>query len=236
MHLSNANKALLITILLSSSVVLMAFNLHLKKKNKLAAETFYEVLPEDYVLEEQQQDLDEILESLDKVLATNKAFNETKTYEKLDDNEFEETMEKLKNRNADSDDDSEQKSYEPAEEVNDANFDEINDIISKRSQKNRGSEGANRNSTMSYSLIDRDLLNNPTPIYLCERGGKIVINITVNSDGVVQDASYNAAASSSDNGCLIDHAIEYAQAAQFSTDLAKESQIGTITFFFRGKL
>jgi len=234
-HLSDAHKALLITILLSSSVVLMAFNMHLQKKNELAAETYYEVLPEDYVLEEEQEKLDDILESLDKVLATNKAFNESKTYEKLDENDFEETMEKLQNRNADSGDDLEDKTYETSQnESGNENFDEINDIISKRSQKNRGSEGSNKNSTMSYSLVNRELLNNPTPIYLCERGGKIVINIEVDSDGVVTDAKHNAAASSSNNGCLIDHAIEYAQAAQFSAD-SKALQIGTITFFFRGK-
>ena len=86
---------------------------------------------------------------------------------------------------------------------------------------------------MSYSLVDRKLLNNPTPIYLCENGGKIVVNITVNGKGEVTDAYINSA-SKSTNECLTEHAIEYAHQAIFDSS-AKASQLGTITFFFIGK-
>ena len=41
--------------------------------------------------------------------------------------------------------------------------------------------------------------------------------------------------SSSENGCLIDHALEYAKASKFNRDPKKASQIGTITFLFQGK-
>ena len=86
---------------------------------------------------------------------------------------------------------------------------------------------------MSYSLVDRKLLNNPTPIYLCEKGGKIVVNITVNAGGEVTDAYINSSSLSS-NECLTDHAIEYAKQALFNS-ASKASQLGTITFFFIGK-
>ena len=228
MKLSNANKALIITILLASSIVLMAFSFHIKKKNELVAETYYEFLEEDDFFEE-KEDLAEILESFDN-LKTNKAFNETKSYEDYEDDDFKETMERLKNRNA-NDEAYEAKSFEPSDNLSeDSEFSEINDIIEKRTN----TKTANKNSTISYSLVGRDLLNNPTPIYLCENGGKIVVSIKVAPDGKVIDAQYNNA-STSENGCLIDHALEYAKSARFSSDASKASQLGSISFVFKGK-
>ena len=109
-------------------------------------------------------------------------------------------------------------------------FDDINDIINKQENK----DNSNENSSMSYSLVDRTHDFLPTPIYLCEYGGKIVINITVDGNGIVTDAYVNSS-SSSTNGCLIDHALEYAKASQFSSDPSKPSQLGSISFLFRGK-
>ena len=227
MRLSNAHKALLITILLAMSVVLMAFSFHIKKKHKLMAETFYEFIEEEDEFFEEQEELAEILESFDD-LTTNKAFNESRNPEDFKDEEFNETMERLQGRNANNET-YEAKSFEPVDDTNGSeSFDEINKIIEKRSNNN-----ANPKSTMSYSLVGRDLLNNPTPIYLCEYGGKVVISIKVNQKGNVTEATYNNA-STSNNGCLIDHALEYAKAARFSSG-SQTTQIGTITFVFKGK-
>ena len=74
----------------------------------------------------------------------------------------------------------------------------------------------------------------PTPVYLCEFGGKVVINITVDRNGNVIDAYVNSSSISS-NGCLIDSALEYAKASSFNSDNNKPSQLGTITFYFKGK-
>lgn len=71
------------------------------------------------------------------------------------------------------------------------------------------------------------------PRYLCETGGKIVVNITVNEKGIVTDASINGSSNSS-NQCLINRALEYAKEALFDTS-SKTKQIGTITFMFKGK-
>ena len=87
---------------------------------------------------------------------------------------------------------------------------------------------------MSYSLVNRTDIYLPTPIYLCETGGKIVVNIAVNSEGSVTEAYINGS-SASTNECLQEHALEYAREAIFSKDASKNSQIGTITFLFRGK-
>jgi len=87
---------------------------------------------------------------------------------------------------------------------------------------------------MSYSLVDRTDIYLPTPIYLCEYGGKIVVNITVNANGDVTDA-YTNTSSTSTNECLIESAIEYAKEAKFNASPNKKSQIGSITFNFIGK-
>ena len=87
---------------------------------------------------------------------------------------------------------------------------------------------------MHYSLVNRTHKFLPTPIYLCETGGKIVVNITGNSTGKGTQASINEVASV-DNQCLKDHAIEYANEARFNQDTSKKSQLGSITFYFEGK-
>lgn len=247
MSVSNTYKALIITLLLSTIVIFLGFTIHIKKQSKLVAETFYEMDTET-VEEEQKEALDDILKSLDNLLstpATNQAFNETKTYEndKTVDEAFEEQMDAIKNRT----------SIEELKAANQANndvltasnsgsnkekssaFGNINDIVSKRLESQKNAENsANKNSSVSYSLVDRMHTFLPTPIYLCEQGGKIVVNITVNHEGNVIDAYINASSSSA-NGCLIDHALEYAKESKFTRDPKKASQLGTITFLFRGK-
>lgn len=225
----DAHKALIITILISSTIVLLAFSVHIKRRSALVAETYFEIDAEDY-FEEEKEDLEEIIKSIDQ-LTTNQAFNETKEFEELDDAEFEKRLEEIRNRI-----NSEPPRPEPKPQENDPSsdenpaFDEINDLINK--QKNR--DVTNKNSSISYSLVDRTHDYLPTPVYLCEFGGKIVVNIVVDSDGIVTDAYVNNS-SSSTNGCLIDHALEYARASQFNSDPSKPSQLGTITFLFRGK-
>lgn len=240
MHLNDSNKALLITILLSATVLLMTFNVHLKKKNQLIAETFFEIIPGE---EPEIEELEDIIESLDDVMSTNKAFNETKKYEDFQDEEFKNTLEKIRNRDSrdldisdepDSQTNSQEQSRDDLE-----SYEEINSVIAKRSQNERSpasnQDGRIRNSTISYSLVNREAEYLPPPIYLCERGGKIVISIEVDMAGNVISAQYNNA-SSSKNQCLIDHAIEYALESKFNPDQSRFKQLGTITFMFQGKL
>lgn len=242
---SSTYKALIFTTLLSSAVVYLGFIVHIKKKSELVAETYYELEPES-ISEEEKEELEDILKSLDNLLSTpstNQAYNETKDYEnqELDDQEFEEQMEAIKNRatvediKAATQENSVSKaSRNESDNDNSSAFDNINSIVNKRSENQKEEPSANKSSSMSYSLVDRTHTFLPTPIYLCELGGKIVINITVDHKGNVIDTFYNNT-SSSDNGCLIDHALEYAKAAKFNSDKTKASQIGTITFYFKGK-
>jgi hypothetical protein len=239
-------KALIFTTLLSTAVVYLGFIVHIKKQSKLVAETYYELEPET-ITEEEKEELEDILKSLDNLLSTtpstNKAYNETQEYEneQLNDQEFEEQMDAIKNRStvedikaANQENSTLTASRSKSDDDKSSSFSNINDIVNKRSENQKEQTSANKNSSISYSLVDRTHRYLPTPIYLCEQGGKIVINITVDSGGNVTDAYYNNA-STSDNGCLIDHAMEYAKAAKFNGDAVKASQLGSITFHFKGK-
>lgn len=243
---SNTYKALIATTLVSTLVLYLGFTIHIKKKSELVAETYYEVDHEP-IEEETVEELEEILKSLDDLLskpATNQAFNETRDYENeaLNDKAFEEQMEAIKNRTSIEELKASQESNyltaasSSSNKDNSSAFGNINDIVNKRleTQKEAVSGGANKNSTLSYSLVDRTHTFLPTPIYLCETGGKIVVNITVDSEGNVVDAYINSS-SSSENGCLIDHALEYAKASKFTSNPKKATQLGTITFLFQGK-
>ena len=61
-----------------------------------------------------------------------------------------------------------------------------------------------------------------------------MVNITVDNNGYVTEASFNDKSSGTDNGCLVDNAIAYALKARFSPD-SKAAQIGTITYLFQSK-
>ncbi len=96
-------------------------------------------------------------------------------------------------------------------------------------------KGGNRNTTISYQLVNRSAMELPNPVYTCDGFGKVVININVNATGRVEKISYNKGASTTANQCLIDSALEYAAQARFSTDASKDQQMGTITFNFPGQ-
>lgn len=91
-----------------------------------------------------------------------------------------------------------------------------------------------KRTSISYSLVERNAYTLPPPIYTCIEGGKVVINIKVDSGGTVTEASFNEKSSGTNNGCLVDNAIQYALKAQFNPS-SKSSQIGTITYLFQSK-
>ncbi|NKI26164.1 energy transducer TonB [Arenibacter sp. 6A1] len=93
---------------------------------------------------------------------------------------------------------------------------------------------ARKNTSVSYSLVDRTHLSLPIPIYTCIEGGKVVINIIVDPTGKVLEAEVNKKSSNTLNGCLVDNAIAYALKSKF-TNGAKASQKGTITYLFQSK-
>ncbi|WP_238987247.1 hypothetical protein [Confluentibacter flavum] len=241
MNLTDQHKALLITFFLTGTVVLSVFNFNLKQRGELASESYYEMEPEKELTEEDVKIL-EALEKLNNTKAeTNSAFNETadnkqfaqayKTIAPPEDYEYNKPSED--NDDGDGDNSSavsEQKPLKPAVNKEDlSSFSKVNDLLKKQQ-----TESVNTKSTISFSLVDRKKVYIPIPVYLCEVDGKIVINITVNDKGNVIDTYLNNS-STSNNDCLIGHALEYAKNSQFSADPSKKTQVGSITFYFIGK-
>lgn len=237
------HKAALITSLLTGTLVLALFAIQIKQKHNRIAENFYDVEAEHQFLEDK-----DLLETLNNA-TTNKAFNE--------DLEFKEMMRNFKSV---SSDDFERTTKALAEAKANAIVEETSHIsesftstnayalntketeayknlqqqLNKRLENKKvAAEHAKRKSTLTYALKGRVMLNYDVPIYLCENGGKIVVNIAVNNHGIVTEASINGS-SNSNNQCLVDHAIAYAKDIPFDTS-TKTRQIGTITFLFKGK-
>jgi len=202
------------------------------------AETYYEMEPEKELTEEEIKIL-EALENLNNAKAeTNAAFNETQQSKR-----FAEAYKVIappedyvpKSRDLEGDNNEAYKkaiedfSESKVDNEELSSFDKVKDLLDQK--KNIGN---NAKSTISFSLINREKVYIPIPVYLCEVDGKIIINITVNNNGDVVDA-YTNSNSTSSNECLIKHALEYAKSSRFSSDPLKKSQVGTITFNFIGK-
>lgn len=236
MNLSDQHKALLITLLISGTVILSVFNLSIKKQREFASESYYELEPEKELTKEEIK----ILEALEKLnnskAETNEAFNEAQKSK-----HFAQAYKTIappedyvpKHTNTSKNQDIARKTYDIPEDskLNSEalnTFSKVNDLLKQQQS------GNNAKSSIRFSLKNRKKTHIPIPVYLCEVDGKIVVNITVNSMGNVIDAYVNTS-STSNNECLIEHAIDYAKQSQFSADASKETQIGSITFFFIGK-
>lgn len=87
-------------------------------------------------------------------------------------------------------------------------------------------------SSVSYKLKDRYQRYLPIPVFKCEFGGKVVVNIVVNRKGSVLKAEIVEAESQQDD-CLREVAVDAALRSRFNEDnKAPERQSGTITYHF----
>jgi hypothetical protein len=85
---------------------------------------------------------------------------------------------------------------------------------------------------ITVNLPNRDIRRQDVPVYRCESGGVIVIQIMVDQMGNVINAVYSNDSGSKDE-CLVEEAIKYSYRFLFSADLSAEPrQRGTITFEF----
>lgn len=237
------NKAAIITFLTTGTVVLAMFSIQLKQQGDLITESYYLIEPEPELTEEELQKIEDLTGS-----STNKAFNEDQEYKDMvrnfktvSANDFERTTKALEE--AKTNDLQEETDLSQSYANNNAyalNSDEtqsyksLQEKLNKRKENQKvAAEHAKAKSTLTYSLKGRVMQDYDIPRYLCETGGKIVVSITVNQNGNVTEATINGS-SNSNNQCLVSRALEYAKEVQFNSS-TKTSQIGTITFLFRGK-
>ncbi len=241
MHFNRSQLSLLITFFSMSLVILLLYNIHLGGQKE-----------DEYVIELSlmDEDLEKIIEKEEKMLEemaktdpikSHMAFNETakpsygnpeplKTLEELmaEKEASTESNEPVDHLNSESD-------YVASLKELAKKREETKQLLGeKEAKKEEMTNFAKRNTSVSYSLVNRNNLDLPIPIYTCIKGGRIVINIEVDALGYVIEANVNEKSSSTLNGCLVDNAIEYALKARFNSS-NKTSQKGTITYLFQGK-
>lgn len=233
------HKALIITVLSMSILLLLLYNIHLRPSSKNLEGTLVElehlVQEEETPQEELEQEEPKTTQRNQSNVRTHQAFNQ-ETQER--ESNFEERLNEIFQRNSaqqEEQSDSETESSEgnsplPTPEDQQQERSDGDGTSSEVSHQT----GSIRNSSISFSLVGRIARDIPNPVYTCDVSGKIVVNITVDDEGSVIKTVINKSSSNSSNQCLEEKALEYASQARFSPRPGRDKQIGTITYFFQG--
>lgn len=232
------HKALIITVLFCSVLILGLYNFNLSQKRKIQREMLVEL--EEYAeTEESEEEIPEEEAEPETQInqnspETHRAFNENQEAREENFNrELDEIFEKTSAEQ-------EENSASETESSTEGTF--ATNSKSKTKERSDGDDssknvstqsGSLRNSSISFSLRGRNAISIPNPIYTCDLPGKIVVNITVNSEGRVIETGINKASSNTDNECLTERALEYAKNAVFSSLVGSNEQPGTITYNFK---
>ena len=239
MNFNYSYRAFLITSLLTGNLVLLLYSVKLSKEKVETNEETYDVVvaPEDLLPEDLA--IAELTPQIVKV-ETNRAYNEAEKFISSVENENQEETETTEGKlqamndameNSKSSDNGIGTTFKPEKKEKKTKF------SNSESGKDNVAvvKSGNRNTTISYQLVNRNDIDLPNPVYTCYGSGKVVINIEVDNLGKVVKNSYNRTASTTSNECLIDAALEYSSQARFNTDASKMKQLGTITFNFPGQ-
>ena len=240
MNLDRRQLSFLITFFSMGIVVLCLYNIQLQKSEEVDEYMVEMMLQED--VEELEKEKEELMEEREKLdpLKSHMAYNEAEDASKGEPEPFKTLEELMEERKAaeDSEDPSEQEDgeYEMRMKELQRKRQEAEQLLGEKDAKKQEytQNLKKRRTSVSYSLINRNGLRLPPPIYTCIEGGKVVVNIEVNNNGQVIDADFNAKSSNTSNGCLVENAVTYALKARFSSHV-RASQKGTITYIFQGK-
>lgn len=242
MSLNRKQLSLLITLFSMSIMVLGLYNIHLGQQGNVEDEYIVEMMLAEEDIEELFKEK-ELLEQMQEVdpIKSHMAFNET-AKPSYGEPEPLKTLEEIMAERAEA-----AESEEPTDLISDSEYAaKVKELAKHREEKKKllGEKEAQkkeftnnlaaRRTSVSYSLVDRTNYSLPPPIYTCIEGGKVVINIEVDSNGNVVAADFNEKSSGTSNGCLLDNAIAYALKAKFDTS-GKPLQKGTITYLFQQK-
>ena len=230
------HKALILTLLFCSVLILGLYNFNLSQKKDFEQQMLVDL--EEYIKakepKEESPKEDPEPKTNQKSPETHRAFNEN---QKAREENFNRELDKILEKNSrDQEESSEKESSsntegsiatgEKKENKKRSDGDDSSRNISSQS-------GSLRNSSISFSLRGRNAISIPNPIYTCDTPGKIVVNITVNTQGRVTSTAINKASSSSNNECLTEKALSYAKNAVFSKLAGRNAQPGTITYNFK---
>ncbi len=231
------HKALIIATLFMALFVLSLHNIALSNQSESQKELLLELQAMDYLAEQIPEEIPEpILESkvVSAITKTHQAFNhETKMDQEAFEQRLSELNQKLSagSKSVSESADSESGTEDIAEKTTEEKKDDNTRGKGNEKAKTTIKESANHDSSISYSLVKRKASKLPNPVYTCSNRGKIVVNIVVNNHGHVIRSEINTAASNSNNGCLHDSALKYANRAQFDVS-DRAQQLGSITYLF----
>lgn len=236
MDFFDRHKALIITILLFAVLLLGLFNFNLANKNKATSEFLMDL--DNLKMEEPELEKpipeEQSKNNIREKAQTHQAFNQDQ--ESRDEN-FDQKLNEIFEKNSALQ--TETSEDETSNSSGNFNLKDKKAEVKKKSDGNKTSaitsakSGGIDHSSISFSLLGRRAVNIPNPVYTCDRSGKIVINISVNAQGIVTSTSVNKSSSSTTNECLSDQALEYAAQAVFSHLPGRNSQPGTITYNFK---
>lgn len=233
MNLNYSYRAFLLTSLIFGCFILILYSIKLRGSQQPEDDFVYDVeLIAEELLEEDPEETNMELAEIE----TNRAYNEAEKYISQTERSNRATSEDIEQKLREIDE-----AISRSENGNNSFEKPTNTSLSDNqpeptiSGTSNLEEGANRRTTVSYLLKDRNHLHLPNPVYTCEGSGKIVINIEVNTLGEVKKTIFNRNASTTSNQCLIDAAMHYASQARFTSDASRQKQLGSITFNFPGQ-
>ncbi len=230
MEFIEKHKALIITSMLMCIVVLSLYNINMMSKQAEQSEILMEI-PEEFLLEEEEeQPEEELIAQEDRQINNNQRTHSAYNEDFEDHEEFEERIKSLTEAEEAAAQEGEESKIAEGEALIDEE-EEKKENDKKEDSKPEEEATNNRNSSLTYSLKDRQSIDLPNPVYTCNGSGKVVVKIEVNKNGYVVGTKIDKKNSSTRNECLFDNAMDYAKQALFSkSDL--EKQEGSITYYF----
>ncbi|MFT5877580.1 MAG: hypothetical protein ACJA2N_000766 [Salibacteraceae bacterium] len=102
-----------------------------------------------------------------------------------------------------------------------------------KEQEPRSESAFKGNTNITYKLSNRFDTRLNVPVYMCQYGGVVVINIAVNQEGKVLSVKLDEESSKTNDACLIDAALKSAKRTRFNRKKsASKVQLGSITYKF----
>lgn len=97
-----------------------------------------------------------------------------------------------------------------------------------------GSGSGKGNGVGNYQLSGRKALSKPQPKYTCNEQGTVAVEITVNNEGIVTNATVGVRGTTNSAKCLLDQAKIAALNTKFDANAtAPEKQVGKIIYSFK---
>tara|TARA_R110002050_G_scaffold141251_2_gene266345 strand:+ start:49082 stop:49846 length:765 start_codon:yes stop_codon:yes gene_type:complete len=123
--------------------------------------------------------------------------------------------------------------YSPEEVAKMLSSKENKELEKVASQAPRSESVFEGNTNITYKLKNRYDTHLNVPVYMCQYGGLVVVNIAVNQQGKVVSAKVDKESSKTTDPCLLDAALSGAKNTRFnSKSSASKIQMGSITYRF----